>query len=175
VERWIALLRGINVGGRHRLPMASVRRVVADAGGAEVETYIQSGNVVFDHAARSPTRLSASLERALGETAGFAVPVVLRRGADVVALAATEPFPDTSSDTWSVAFYPDAASTRALGAIDPTTFAPERFVVAGADVHLLLPGGTGRSKLLVALVRAAPAATVRNWRTVTTLASMVSR
>uniref|UniRef100_UPI0011789D76 DUF1697 domain-containing protein n=1 Tax=Brachyspira hyodysenteriae TaxID=159 RepID=UPI0011789D76 len=78
MTRWIALLRGVNVGGHRKLPMARLREVVADLGHRDVATYVQSGNVVFTGPDDEPEEVAAGLEDGLARAFGFGVRVVLR-------------------------------------------------------------------------------------------------
>jgi uncharacterized protein (DUF1697 family) len=169
----VALLRGINVGGSHKLPMADLRAVFADAGHRDVTTYIQSGNVVFTHAGRSAVALQKDLEQRIAAATGFAVPVVLRTARELAAVVAANPFPRATPTTLHVVFLGAAPEPGAMNGIDADAFAPERFARRGRDLYLHLPDGMGRAALPRALDRVAPG-TARNWRTVTTLAEMAA-
>jgi uncharacterized protein (DUF1697 family) len=174
---YVALLRGINVGGKRLIKMSDLRDVFAGADAREVATYIQSGNVVFTHAARSLPKLAAELERRIARTAGFQVPVVLRTASELARVILDSPFPEADPDHLHVAFLAvRPPAIRPL--IDAAAFAPERFVLRGRELYLYLPGGMGRSKLGAAVLarpRAIGAgATARNWRTVVKLNELAS-
>jgi uncharacterized protein (DUF1697 family) len=171
---FLALLRAINVGGNHKVPMADLTAVVAAAGGTDVRTYIQSGNVVFVHRARSEARLRDDLEARLADTFGFEVPVVLRTAAELASVVERNPFPGVEPTRLLVGFLAEPPTAAAVEAVDGDAFAPERFVVDGRDVYLHLPDGQGRSKLSQVLGRSLlrSPATTRNWRTVETLLGM---
>ena len=170
---YVALLRGINVGGSKVVKMADLREVIAAGGGTDVETYIQSGNVVFGHASRSAAKLAGELEQRILEATGFAVPVVLRTADELAAVIADNPYPK-DVDHLHVFFLAATLATGALGAIDARAFAPEQFTAVEREVYLFLPGGLGKSRLAATVTRAKPmaAATARNWRTVLTLDEM---
>ena len=174
---YVALLRGINVGGNRIIKMADLRDMFVEAGAREVETYIQSGNVVFGHAARSATKLAADLEKQLAADAGFPVPVVLRTAAELAGVIAANPFAKADVEQLHVSFLASALASDALGTVDAKAFAPERFSVAAREVYLHLPEGMGRSKLVGAImkVKAMAPATARNWRTVMTLSEMAGK
>lgn len=162
---YVALLRGINVGGKHALPMTIVRAAFEASGATNVATYIQSGNVVFT--ATKP--LVVSLDKA----AGFHVPVITRSAADYAAAIAANPW---ATESMHCAFLPAAPVTAALAklaAIDHATFAPSRVMQLGHHLYLDLPAGIGRDKLAAAVFRAFPDATTRNWRTVLKLQEML--
>ena len=156
--RYIALLRGINVGGKRIIKMQDLRAMFVAAGARDVETYIQSGNVVFGHA--RPT--AARFEKEIANQTGLDVRVILRTADEWAALK--HPFDD--DDHVHVFFLAAKAS------VDVEAVAPERYVVKNREVFLYLPDGMGRSKLAAAIGRALPTATARNWRTVQQLHAM---
>jgi uncharacterized protein (DUF1697 family) len=172
---YVALLRGINVGGKRSLPMAKVREVFEGAGAKSVETYIQSGNVVFTHPQRSATVLGTQLATALGAVAGFDVPVIARNAASWTAAIAETPYRDP--DVLHCAFLPARKTTTAeyakLHAIDHELHLPSQFTLSGWQVYFHLPAGIGSDKLAAAVLRVFPDATVRNWRTVLKLAELL--
>lgn len=173
VTTWVALLRGINVGGNRRLMMSDLRTVVSAAGGTSVQTYIQSGNVVFAHGDTSASALRRELEHRIAASAGFAVDVVLRDGAELHDVMAANPFADAPTDTLHVAFLRDAPTTSAVSSIDHDALLPEQCVAADLHVYLRLPSGVGRSKLPLQLPRRLGVpVTIRNWATVERLAAM---
>ncbi len=170
----IALLRGVNVGGARKLPMAELRRIVEDAGGTEVSTYIQSGNVVFHHRRRGAA-LVRELSTRLEEFLGVDVDVVLRTPAQIDAVVDDNPFTDADTSELHVGFL-GAAPSAGLKAFDDAPFEPERMRIVDHHVYLHLANGMGRAKLPVALGRVKPpyVMTVRNWRTVVKLRAMAA-
>lgn len=173
----VALLRGVNVGGRRILPMAVVREALVDLGHVDVETYIQSGNVVFTAVSGTRVRqIERDLEDRLTAVAGFDVPVVVRTAAELRAVHTGNPFLAEGVDPGElhVAFL-EARATGGGSAIDPATIAPEALVVAGREVYLRYPNGLGRARLTAARLEKAVGtpATVRNWRTVESLLAML--
>ncbi|MDQ3363951.1 MAG: DUF1697 domain-containing protein [Myxococcota bacterium] len=176
MPRYVALLRGINVGGRRSLRMEALRAMAADAGGRDVATYIQSGNLVLTHAARSGTKLAAELERAIVQAAGFAVTVIVRTAAEWQRVVGDNPFADADTDHLHVSFRAVEPAAGPLTKLDPARFLPERWQLRGREIYLFTPNGLGRSPLAAALSPTKPlvAATVRNWRTVQQLQRMVT-
>ena len=162
--RYVALLRAVNVGGR-KLPMAELRADVAALGFTDVETYIQSGNVVFAAKKTSPSRLAADLEAAIG------VPVIVRTAAEMAAVVNARPkFDEKTLHVTFLATKP-AATVKAL---DPRQYAPDVYAVNGLEVYVSCPNGYGTTKINNTFFekRLRVVATTRNWRTVTTLATM---
>lgn len=168
---WVALLRGVNVGGRHKLAMVDLRRACEAVGGVEVSTYIQSGNAVFVHPSMAATELGQQLEKVLADKAGFEIPVMLRTAAQMKAVVEAVPFPEDPEKV-HVAFLAAPPKAADVSSVAGTLAAPEDLAVVGADAYLYLPEGVGRAKLPMALVRLKVGSTMRNWRTVNRLAEM---
>jgi uncharacterized protein (DUF1697 family) len=168
----VALLRGVNVGGRSRLPMADLRAVSEGLGHRGVRTYVQSGNLVFSTGDRSTDRVAAQLEAAIAATCDVQLAVVVRTAAQLGSVIDADPFVGRGEDPGSVhvTFFPGRAPSPG----DVTGFAPEEVEAIGGELHLHLPDGIGRSRLAAHLARRAPEGTTRNWRTVATLHGMAS-
>ena len=170
---YVALLRGINVGGKTKVAMPALRGVCESAGCEDVVTYIQSGNVVLK-SKLSADKLQATLEAAIDAEFGFNPAVMIRTTNEMAAVIDRNPYPDADEKTIHVGFLhaaPDASTKKCLAAID---CAPEKVTVVGRDLYLHLPNGMGRAALPVQMercLRPTPI-TVRNWRTVTKLAEL---
>jgi uncharacterized protein (DUF1697 family) len=169
----LALLRGVNLGKR-RLAMADLRRIVEGLGHADVETYLQSGNVVFTPKPRSPRDLAGSLEGAISESTGFDVPVVVRTGAQLREIVAGNPYPADDPTRVLVGFLGEKLKLDALGLGDLGVYLPDELTLAAADIYVSVPRGQARSKLVQALTapKLGTTLTLRNWRTVTALAEL---
>jgi len=172
----IALLRGINVGGKHRLPMKDLAAIFRDAGCRGVRTYIQSGNVVLEAEPALARRAPALVERAVAETFGFEVPVVTRTAAELRRAASLNPFLEAGAEpgTLHLVFLRDRPAEAAVASLDPERSPPDRFAVHGREIYLHCPNGVARSKLTVQYFdsRLGTTSTVRNWRTVLELLEM---
>ena len=172
---YVALLRGINVGGKAKIPMAALRDTCAAAGCEDVVTYIQSGNVVLK-SKLSADKLRTALEEAIAKEFGFNPAVMIRTAKELAAILEGNPYAGADEKSLHVGFLhaaPNAATKKCLAEID---CAPEELTVAGRDVYLHLPNGIGRAALPVQLDRCLRPAqiTVRNWRTVTKLVELSS-
>ena len=167
---YVGLLRGVNVGGKSKLPMADLRRVVEGCGFDDVRTYVQSGNVVFS-AMGAASAVARKLRSAIAAETKLDPPIAIRTAAQLAKVVERCPFDDTANV--HVTFLVEGAK-GAAPKVDREQFAPERYDVKGKEVYLYLPTGLGRSKLAAALSKGAAAAngTTRNWRTVTTLLEM---
>ena len=170
---YVALLRGINVGGSHKLPMADCRAYIGEIGGTDVVSYIQSGNLVFDHDAPE-SDLAPELTRHLGERAGFPVPVMLRAASAWAGVVARNPFGPQPHTALHVAFLAEPPAPEVLGDVDWTPFLPSRIESSGRELYLFLPDGVGRSKLVQRLGRLPLETTMRNWRTVEALTALLA-
>jgi len=176
MDRFIALLRGINVSGHNKVPMAELRALCADLGWQGAETYIQSGNLVFT-AAGEAADLEQLLEARLGRAFGFTPAVMVRTAAQWKALAAANPFAAASHAEPNRVLMGITKSPPAPGAaeaLEARAAAGERVVAAGGALWFHYPIGVGTSKLSPALIdRAAGSAlTARNWRTVLALSKI---
>jgi uncharacterized protein (DUF1697 family) len=180
----VALLRGINVGGRNKVAMAELRELVASLGHSDVATYIQSGNVVFTAAGADPAALAASLEGRIAERLGVRPRVVVLGRDELRQVIADNPYPDEANPKCLHAMFRDeplepgevaeiaAAEQRARqkGGRDEAR-------VVGRTVFLHTPDGFGTSELAALLnrpsTRATATATARNWATVTKLMALL--
>ena len=174
--RHVALLRGINVGGKNKLPMRELVTMFEGAGCTEVNTYIQSGNVVFAATSKVVKTLPAVITAAIEKRFGLRIPVVLRSAKALATVAATHPLPaGDGEDAWLyVAFLAATPTTANVARLDPRRSPPDTFLVRGADIYLSLPNGA-RSKLTNAYFDRTlnTVSTMRNWRTVQALRELV--
>ena len=173
--RVVALLRGVNLGPSRKLKMSDLRTAVESLGHTDVETYLQSGNVVFTPKGRPD---GDAVRAAIKDSTGLDTNVLLRTGKEMSAIASSNPYPVDDPTKVVVTFLASAADAKAVQALDVEGFAPEELTVHGTEVYLHLPGGQGRSKLTAALAKVkspgAASATTRNWRTVEALAEMTA-
>ena len=169
-EPQVALLRGINVGGRNVLPMAELRAVLEASGMTDVRTYIQSGNIVFRSADPEPALVIATVLR---NAFGIDAPVVVRSLGELERIAGAHPELDGDvPPKWLHAFVLDRPAD-ASDAPDPDRFGPDRLVVDGREIYATYPNGSGRSKLTLDVIERSfgVVATARN---VSTLAAIVA-
>ena len=166
--RHVALLRGLNVGGKNRLAMADLVGVFERAGCSEVRTYIQSGNVVFTVSAALVRTLAYTITDAVAHEFGLRVPVVLRTAEALALVVADSPFATADPAALHVMFLATAPSASAVAGLDPKQSPGDRFVVRGCEVYLHCPNGMARTKLTNDWFdrKLATTGTVRNWNTV---------
>jgi len=177
VQGWAAFLRGINVGGKRKVPMDELRAFFAELGASDVRTYIQSGNVAF----RAGEALAREIAEGFADRAearfGFAVPSALRSAKELQAVLTGNPFLAGGADEKAlhVLFLTGEPDPAAVAALDPQRSAPDAFAVRGREIYLHLPNGVARTRLTNAYFDAALATTStgRNWRTVRTVAELL--
>ncbi len=174
MSSYVCLLRGVNLGSRNKVDMKALRELFAGLGYEDVQTYIQSGNVVFTKSgSASPARLAAAIEKGIAEELGLEVRVLVRTAKEMAEIVEGNPFLAARADPshLHVTFLAERRDGDRLAKVDPDAFAPDQFRVQGREVYLHCPGGYGRSKLNNAFWerQAGVAATTRNWKTVTTL------
>jgi uncharacterized protein (DUF1697 family) len=166
--RYVALLRAVNVGGTGKLPMSDLKAICSDAGFARAETYIASGNVVFDSKV-APSRVKTELERRLHAHVGKPVGVIVRSAPEMLAILKANPFPKVDPKHTYVLFLneppPSDALARGTGQQD------EQMRLGKREIYVYYGGGMGRSKLKIP---AAKTGTARNMNTVAKLVEMVS-
>jgi uncharacterized protein (DUF1697 family) len=166
---YVALLRAVNVGGAGKLPMTELKDMCAEAGFARVETYIASGNVVFD-SKLSAARVQAELKARLRAHAEKPIGVVVRTAAEMAAVLEANPFPKADPKYTCVVFLdarpPRDALKHAVG------MNGETMVLGKREIFIHYPNGMGRSRLRI---QAAKAGTARNMNTVARLAEIASR
>ncbi|MFE0426883.1 DUF1697 domain-containing protein [Streptomyces sp. NPDC058953] len=175
---YAALLRGINVGGHRKVPMAELRGIIEGLGHGGVVTYLQSGNAVFTSASDDEDALARELESAVDEHFGFAVDILVRNAAYLRAVVDDCPFPaaELEGRQLHVTFFSQPVSAERFAGVDRRAHAPEDFRLGDRALYLYAPDGLGRSKLADALARPTLTrglvATTRNWNTVGKLAEL---
>ena len=174
----IALLRGINVGGKNILPMRELVEILEGLGLSQVKTYIQSGNVVFQSERQDLNGLSQEIRTAIGESRGFTPDVLLLDLHMFQKAIAANPFPDAEREPKSLHlfFMAEVPQNPNLEAFESIKAENERFELVNNVFYLHAPDGIGRSKLAEKVGKGWEAAvTARNWRTVTKIMAIAQK
>jgi uncharacterized protein (DUF1697 family) len=172
---YAALLRGINVGGSKKVPMAELRTLMEGLGYTGVRTYLQSGNAVFGSDHGDEESLAAELAGAVEKHFGFAVGVLVRGHAYLKAVREACPFPaaELEGKQLHATYFSGPVDAGRFASVDPADFLPEDFRLGDRVLYLYAPDGLGRSRLAVALAKPrllkGVVATTRNWNTVVKL------
>jgi uncharacterized protein (DUF1697 family) len=171
--RYVALLRGINVGKARQVDMPRLREVLTERGHDEVRTHLRSGNVLLD-STLGEKKLAADLSAAIEEEFGFAVPVVLRTAAELADVVQANPLEKVATDPkrYQVTFLPEKPAAKAVADLPPAEVG--EYLVRGRELYLWLPGGVTDTPLAAwkwDRLLGVPG-TARNWNTVTKLAEL---
>ncbi len=176
--RYVALLRGVNVGGHRKLPMKRAVALFEDHGCTDVTHYIQSGNIALSATAAAAKRVPALVAGSIADVEGFDVPVTLRSERELAAVARAHPFAgaDVDPKMLHVAFLGTRPKPRAIVNIDPERSPGDLFEVRGREVFVYYARGAGKTKLTNDYLekQLGVVSTMRNWRTVGRLMSMVT-
>jgi len=176
MKTYLALFRGINVGGNNMLPMKELKVVLEKNGCEEVQTYIQSGNVILNSAASDTLQLAKRLSAAISKSHGFEPRVLLLTRAELERAAAGNPFPVAAENPKSVhLFFLDGTPKKPdLKSLESLKTKTEAFALKGKVFYVYTPDGIGTSKMAGRVEQLLGVkATARNWRTVTTLLGMI--
>lgn len=176
---FIALLRGINVSGRNKIPMAELRSLCGELGCSDARTYIQSGNLIFTSPA-APADVEADLEKAIEQTFQLRIPVIIRPVTAWPVYMAANPFPAEAKREPALvmmALSKLAPTLDAASALRNRATSGERIEQAGDAIWIHFAGGVARSKLTPTLLDrlAGSPVTMRNWRTVCAIGELAHR
>ena len=177
VNSYVALMRGINVGGKNKLPMKDLAGYFSDAGCVDVKTYIQSGNVIFRAEKRLAKELAETITKCVEGEFGIQVPVVLRTAEEIDDAIGNNPFlkPGADENAHYVMFLADEPTVGLVAGLEPERSPGDEFHVRGRDVYLYLRTGAAKTKLTNAWFdrKLKTVSTARNWRTVLKLQEML--
>lgn len=178
MSTFIALLRGINVGGKNKIKMADLKCMCEEIGFTNVETYIQSGNVIFKSNENEEV-LAEKIERGLEEKFGIKSSVILRTASELYQLKESCPFSEeelkeaeeknTEGESFYVGFLTKAPEAEKIELLNAYKSERDNFVIKDRNVYLLLHHSIRNSKLANSLHKLDDTVTVRNWKTVNKL------
>jgi uncharacterized protein (DUF1697 family) len=168
VARQIILLRGINIGSRRRIAMPKLRQALEDAGYEDVQTYVQSGNVVLS-TSKSAKQTARAVEKLIKKQFRLDVPVVVRTKGELASIVKGNPLESVAKDPkrYQVTFFETAPDSKLIRKLDELAVDDERLAHSGREIYAWHPAGVARSKMWNELAKAP--GTSRNWTTVTKL------
>jgi len=174
---YIALLRGINVSGQNKIRTEVLRHLVEELGLQKVQTYVQSGNVLFESDESDTSNLAGQIEMQITKTLGMMVPVLVRSAADFGCILKTNPFVSGRQEDPGqlyVTFLHQLPDLALAAMLQPPAGEMDEFAIIGQEVFLFCPNGYGRTKLSNNWFerKLNQVATTRNWKTVNTLYQM---
>jgi len=172
MARYISILRGINVGGNRKILMADLKSLFEKLGFSNVQTFIQSGNIIFESIKKeSNTDLERNIQKAISETFSFDVPVIVRTSEEMAESIANNPFwkeKDADIERLHLTFLKELPSVEKLEKIKDLQFLPDRFQIIGQEAFIFCSAGYSDSKLTNQFFESklGVSATTRNWKTV---------
>lgn len=180
MNKYLSLLRGINVSGKKNVKMDDLRSLYESLGLKNVVTYVQSGNVIFESPSVKKAELKAQIEKRIEGKYHFSVPVEIRTQGELENILHNNPYDhiDIAKEgtTFLVTFLSSIPSAKLVNAIQTFVHAPEKLVVNGHEVYLHCPNGYGKSKLSNNFLekKLGIEATTRNWKTVNKLYELLA-
>jgi uncharacterized protein (DUF1697 family) len=168
----IALLRGVNVGGHGKVPMPRLRELLTEDGYDNVQTYVQSGNIVLD-TRKSPSSLAKALRKLIADEFDVDTPVIVRTRDEIAAVVDKNPLADVAEvpKLYQVTFYDDPVPKDLVKKFEGLVGENEQMVVDGRELYCWHADGAARSKLWNGIANT-KLGTSRNWNTVTKLLAM---
>ncbi len=171
---YISMLRGINVSGQKMTNMIKLKELYESLGFKNVQTYIQSGNVIFQCPPAEVSKLKAKIEEGIKRVFGFEAPVFIRTGEEFQKLIKKTPYAKEDISRIYVSFLSEVPVNIPIEELKRVKDKSEEFVISGKEIYLFLPNGAGKTKLSNTFLerKLKVGATTRNWNTVLTLLKM---
>jgi len=174
---WISFLRGINVAGNRNLKMDELEKIYVSLGFQNVQTYRQSGNVIFSHKGKDESGISTRIENALKTRKGLEVKIFLRSPNELARIVESHPFRNKDRTRVHVTLLHSKPVEVPTSQITAVAAEGEEFALSNGEVFLFLPNGQGRTKLSNNFFEKTlgVAATTRNWNTITGVLELVRK
>jgi uncharacterized protein (DUF1697 family) len=174
------MLRGINVSGHRLIKMDALKELFVALGCTDIQTYIQSGNIVYRSNINDVNLLSNTIKNAIANQFGFDVPVITLTANELRDISEQNPFlADKQKEEafLHVTFLSEKPDPALIASLDPQIFAPDVFKIVAKSIYLYCPNGYGNTKLSNTFFenKLKTTATTRNWKTINTLISMASQ
>lgn len=179
MQTYIAFLRGINVGGRNKIPMVALRQTLETAGFINVRTYIQSGNVVFESELNSVDEITISINKTIKDTFGFNIPVLVITKEQLELILSESPYNEEAQISANKSYFVllfERPTKEAVAYLNTLYYDNEQFKVLNICVYLLCLNGYGKAKLHNNTIenKLKVVATARNYRTMQNLLALVN-
>jgi uncharacterized protein (DUF1697 family) len=174
---YIALLRGINVSGQRMIKMDALREMFADLGFKNIQTYIQSGNIIFQSDQVDCQNLSAAISNKIRDQFGFEVYVMVLKPGELAPVLENNPFLKIRTEEITglyITLLSQEPEQSNIDKINSRTYIPDKFIISGKTVYLFCPNGYGRTKLTNSFFenKLKVIATTRNWKTINELVNI---
>ncbi|MFA6403263.1 MAG: DUF1697 domain-containing protein [Salinivirgaceae bacterium] len=180
MRTYISILRGINLGGHNTIKMDNLKKLLSNNGLSNVETYIQSGNVVYQYKNTDTKKLDSLIKENIFQEFGFDVPVITLTIEELKKIAENNPFSSKKMKDPSffhVTYLTDTPQPENLSKIKDINYQPDEFVVLDKTVYLYCPEGYGNTKLSNKFLenKLKVTATTRNWKTTNELIAIADK
>jgi uncharacterized protein (DUF1697 family) len=177
LQTYIAIIRGINVGGKKPIKMQALKELCENIGFENIQTFIQSGNVVFKYKKQNNTAIANLFSKNIFETFGFEVPVLVLTLSEIKAIVIANNFLQDKMKGIAfmhVTFLEEVPAKEQTEILQKNNFAPDEFFIQGKAVYLYCPNGYSSSKLTNSFIenKLKVTATTRNWKTVNELLNL---
>jgi uncharacterized protein (DUF1697 family) len=171
MQKYISILRGINVGGNRKVLMADLKAIYEALGFTDIVTYIQSGNVVFNAPKQSTETITENIKNAILDKTGFEVPVIIRTAEEFQQIVTTNPFLEKAGEDLSklhVTFLGSIPEPELVKQLEELKFDQDEFKILGDKVFIFCVTGYGKTKINNNFFekKLKTSATTRNWKTV---------
>ena len=177
MNTYISLLRGINVGGHKRIKMEDLRKLYESLGFKKVQSYIQSGNVLFQTPESDQKKLITTIEQKIEKAYGYHVTIIIKTAEEIQAALKKVPFKNIDESKLLIAFLGEKPSKPDMTPIENVMIQDEQAELIGDVLYLYFPQGSARSKLSNNLIekKLDVSSTTRNWRSTNKLLSMAQK
>lgn len=177
MTKFVALLRGINVSGQKQIKMSELKSLFEDLNFTKVQTYIQSGNVIFESNTNDKISLGGKIEKKIKEKFGFDVKVILKTCAELEYILNNNPFlkkQKTNPDSVYVTFLSEEPSSINVKKLKEVNYNSEEYFIDGKTIYVFLPNSYGKAKLNNNFFESKlkVQTTTRNWKTVNKLVEL---
>lgn len=180
MQTYISILRGINLGGHNTVKMDDLKKLLSKCGFSNIETYIQSGNAIYQYKITNTKRLDTIIQDKILQEFRFEVPVITLTIDELKEAAKNNPFSkERKKDTsfFHITFLSDQSPKENLNKITGLNYLPDEFVIIGRAVYLYCPNGYGNTKLSNKFLenKLKVSATTRNWKTTNELIAIADK
>jgi len=174
---YVAMLRGINVSGQKKIKMVDLRAHLEEVGFKNIQTYIQSGNIIFEHTSTTAKELENTIEQKLEKEYGFHVPTLIKTPAELTSVIKHNPFKNEEEKRLYVTFLYDLPEPEKLEKLEEVNYEPEQYIVDQKNIYFFSPLGYGNAKMNNNFFekKLKTNATTRNWNTVNKLVEMAKK